>query len=139
MNNMIKRVHSNFCLISNLNETADFYEKLGFDAVVEDDAVRIKLGDFTLCLMDESKVEIQNEVGDAPRGSGLYTYIEVENVDEYYDFVKNNGLVPSSKPKTWPWGKREFAIVDPDGYKLVFFSPVKTAKKDNTKINYYEY
>lgn len=31
------------------------------------------------------------------------------------------GMKPSSEPRDWPWGRREFVLRDPDGYKLVFF------------------
>ncbi|MBI4087292.1 MAG: VOC family protein [Candidatus Liptonbacteria bacterium] len=122
---MIKRLHSNLFYASDLEKTHEFYKKLGFNAQKSDDGVRVKLGDFTLAFIDENKTTIQNESGKTPKGLGVYTYVEVDDVDNYFEFVKKNGVVPRSEPKTWPWGKREFVIKDPDGYKFVFYAPAK--------------
>ncbi len=121
---MIKRLHSNLFLVSNLKNTAEFYEKLGFSIQKTSDAVRIKIGDFTLAFMDEKQATITNESGASLKGLGIYTYIEVDDADKYYEFTKNKNI-HSTEPKTWPWGKREFVIKDPDGYKLVFYSSIK--------------
>ena len=120
MNSLIKRVHSNFYLVKDLEQTFQFYKKLGLAAEIKDDACRVKLGDFTLAFMDESKAGISNEANQTPKGIGIYTYIEVADVDEYYKAIKADG-VSGTEPKTWPWGKREFVVKDPDGYKLVFY------------------
>lgn len=122
---MLKRFHSNLFYASNLDKTAEFYQRLGFDAQKLDDTVRVKLGDFTLAFIDENKTPIQDESGIKPKGLGVFTYVEVEDVDEYFGWLKKNGVIPRTEPKTWPWGKREFVVKDPDGYKLVFYSPVK--------------
>jgi len=50
-------------------------------------------------------------------------------VDNYYQFVKIKNI-HSTEPKTWPWGKREFVVKDPDGYKLVFYSVSVVIKND---------
>lgn len=128
----IKRIHSNLIYASNLKNTAEFYRALGFDIQESADAVRIKLGDFTLAFIDENKAEIKNESGKTPKGLGIYTYIEVNDVDEYFELIKKNGIVPRTKPKTWPWGKREFVVKDPDGYKFVFYS---TSRSQSTEIS----
>lgn len=122
---MLKRIHSNLFYASDLKQTADFYKRLGFEPQQTDEAVRIKLGDFTLAFMDEHKTPIQNETGKTPRGLGIYTYIEVADVDAYYANIKSKGIEPRTEPRTWPWGKREFVVKDPDGYKFVFYSNVK--------------
>lgn len=122
---MITRIHSNLFYAKNLDETFQFYTNLGFDAKKSDDGVRIKLGDFTLAFIDENKTSIKNESGRTPKGLGIYTYIEVDDVDAHFEFIKKNGIVPRTEPKTWPWGKREFVVKDTDGYKLVFYSSVK--------------
>ena len=122
---MIKRFHSDLFFVSNLEQTAQFYEQLGFDVQRLGDQLKIKLVDFTLVLIDENKTPIQNESGMQPKGLGVYTYIEVGDVDKYFEIIKSNGIFPRTEPKTWPWGKREFVVKDPDGYKLVFYSPIR--------------
>jgi len=124
----IKRLHSNLYFVNDLEQTADFYKKLGFEIVSSDDAVRIKLGDFTLAFMDEAKVQIDKEVGMEPRGLGVFTYVEVENVDELFRNVAENDIKPSSEPTSFPWGKREFAVKDPDGFKVIFYQKLDAKK-----------
>jgi uncharacterized glyoxalase superfamily protein PhnB len=57
---------------------------------------------------------------------GVFTYIETNNVDEQFKLIINNGIKTSGEPKDWPWGKREFAVKDPDGYKIVFYSSINS-------------
>ena len=121
---MIKRLHSNLFFVKDIKQTAEFYKKLGFDVSGSEDAARIKIGDFTLAFMDESKVQIDKEAGMEPKGLGVFTYVEIDDVDKQFGLIKENGITPSSEPKDWPWGKREFAVKDPDGYKIIFYSPL---------------
>ena len=122
---MIKRLHSTLFYASDLKATTDFYRKLGFDVQESADGVRIKMGDITLAFIDENATPIKNESGVTPKGLGIYTYVEVDDADVHFMFVKENAITPRTEPKTWPWGKREFVVKDPDGYKLVFYSPAK--------------
>ncbi|MEK7174282.1 MAG: VOC family protein [Patescibacteria group bacterium] len=122
---MIRRFHSNLFYASDLGKTHEFYKQLGFDAKRLEDGVRVKLGDFTLVFIDEKKTPIQNESGKTPKGLGIYTYVEVDDVDKYFEIIKKNGITPRTEPKTWPWDKREFVVKDPDEYKLVFYSSIK--------------
>ncbi|MCL4530202.1 MAG: VOC family protein [Chloroflexi bacterium] len=122
---MIKRLHSTLFYASDLKATADFYRKCGFSAEETEDGVRVKTDDFRLYFVDEKKTLIQNESGKTPKGLGVYTYVEVDDVDQHYAQIKQNGIVPRTEPKTWPWGKREFVVKDPDEYKIVFYSLVK--------------
>jgi catechol 2,3-dioxygenase-like lactoylglutathione lyase family enzyme len=121
---MIKRLHSNLFFVKDIKRTAEFYKKLGFEVSESEDAARIKIGDFTLAFMDESKVQIDKEAGMEPKGIGIFTYVETDDVDGQFKFIKENGITPSSEPKDWPWGKREFAVKDPDGYKIIFYSSI---------------
>jgi catechol 2,3-dioxygenase-like lactoylglutathione lyase family enzyme len=122
---MIKRLHSTLFYASDLKATADFYRKLSFDMHETSDGVQVKTSDFRLYFVDEKKTPIQNESGKTPKGLGIFTYVEVDDVDQHYEFVKKNGVIPRTEPKTWPWGKREFVVKDPDGYKIVFYSPAQ--------------
>jgi catechol 2,3-dioxygenase-like lactoylglutathione lyase family enzyme len=107
--------------VKDLVQTSEFYKKLGFEIISSDDTIRIKLGDFTLEFMDEAKVRIDKEAGMKPKGLGVFTYVEVDNVDEQYEFVVGNNVKPSSEPTSFPWGRREFAVKDPDGFKIIFY------------------
>lgn len=105
-------------------KTAEFYKALGFEFDKnEPDHVSIHLGDFWMDFHPqdkEDKPDFQKEAVLEPKGAGLFLYIKVNNVDEYYKEILSRGLKPSSEPRDWPWGNREFVIRDPDGYKLVF-------------------
>lgn len=117
---MIKRLHSTLFYVSDLKATADFYRKLGFEAEEAADGVRVKSGDFRLYFVDEKTTPIQNESGKTPKGLGIYTYVEVDDVDQHFEFVKQNGITPRTEPKTWPWGKREFVVRTPMDTRLFF-------------------
>src|SRR3989344_4733550 len=119
---MIKRLHSTLFYTNDIKATAKFYEQLGFTVEKGADTVKIKLGDFRLVFTNEHTTLIQNESGAEPKGLGIFTYVEVADVDAYWDWLKKKGVRASTKPRDWPWGKREFVVKDPDGYKLVFYS-----------------
>jgi Uncharacterized protein conserved in bacteria len=48
-------------------------------------------------------------------GEGVYLTIEVENVDEVYQQIRNKGISIEVEIRDEPWGDRHFAIVDPNG------------------------
>ena len=122
---MIKRLHSSLFFVENINTTKDFYKNVGFSVEGDDTTLRIVLGDFRLAFMLDGAGEIEVNAKGKERGVGMFTYIEVNDVDEHYKTLVNKGISTSSEPKNWPWGKREYAVKDPDGYALVFYSPVK--------------
>lgn len=59
-----------------------------------------------------------------PHGAGVLIYIEVDDVDAYHAEVKGRGAEPRYEPKTQFYGIRDFGIEDPDGYRLIFHTPV---------------
>jgi catechol 2,3-dioxygenase-like lactoylglutathione lyase family enzyme len=48
-------------------------------------------------------------------GKGVYLTIEVENVDEVYEEMKEKGIAIEIEIRDEPWGDRHFAILDPNG------------------------
>jgi len=48
-------------------------------------------------------------------GKGVYLTIEVENVDEIYEQLKDKGIQMEIEIRDEPWGDRHFAIKDPNG------------------------
>lgn len=105
--------------------SADFYGQLGFIVTKRSPGhSTVRLNWFKIDLIGqagEQKEEFKDEALAEPKGSGIYIDCSVANVDEYYEGVVANGMKPSSEPRDWPWGNREFVLRDPDGYKLVFF------------------
>ena len=121
----MKSVAGIVCYVKDVNKTAKFYEALGFQFDKrEPDHVSIRLNWFWIDFHPqdkEDKPDFQKEANLSHKGAGLFLYISVENVDEFYNGLLAKSLKPSSEPRDWPWGNREFVIRDPDGYKLVIF------------------
>lgn len=128
----MKSISGLLYVVEDLDKTADFYKSLGFDIKEQtDNYIKVYLNWFWIEFVAKDKVEktLFQKVSDtedtANKGAGVFLEISVDNVDEFYEGVVKKGLKPSSEPKDWPWGRREFVIRDPDGYKLVFFSKIK--------------
>lgn len=121
----LKSIAGIVCHVKDMQKTAAFYEALGFQfSKRESDHISIRLNWFWIDfhLQDkEDKPEFIKEANLSNKGAGLYLYISVDDVDDCYKDLLSKGLKPSSEPRDWPWGNREFVIRDPDGYKLVFF------------------
>jgi catechol 2,3-dioxygenase-like lactoylglutathione lyase family enzyme len=121
----LKSVSGFTLYVKDLDVSADFYETLGFKVEKQEEGhAFVRLNWFTIDLVDqmkENKSEFQKEAGSEPKGSGIFINISVGDVDEYYKKVVDKGFKPSSQPRDWPWGNREFVLRDPDGYKLVMF------------------
>ena len=104
--------------------SAAFYKKLGFRIGKPLGAmIHATLGEIAFTLLDQKRATFQQ---DAPRtkGAGVFFCIKVQSVDGLYRSLVKKGLRPSSAPHDWPWGNREFAIKDPDGYRIVFYQPL---------------
>ena len=112
--------------MQDIARTAEFYEALGFRVGERrDDCLKIYLNWFWMqfnTIGSEAKEEFLKEAQAEPKGAGLYVNIAVDDADEFYKAVLAAGIKPSSEPRDWPWGNREFALRDPDGYKLIFFA-----------------
>ena len=115
--------------VKDLDITSDFYEKLGFRAGKRDEhSLTYYLNWFWIefVLIAPAKGTIfEKEAFASPKGSGAYIAVSVDDVDEYYQKLISEGIKPSSEPRDWDWGRREFVLRDPDGYKLVFFKKIK--------------
>lgn len=58
-------------------------------------------------------------------GAGVLFYLRVEDVDAYYATIKDRGAEPILTPTSQFYGIREFPVADPDGYQLMFYTPIK--------------
>lgn len=56
---------------------------------------------------------------DRPKGEGFRIYcLTRQNVDQLAADIQARGGKLAHKPSDQPWGTRDFAIVDPDGFKI---------------------
>jgi catechol 2,3-dioxygenase-like lactoylglutathione lyase family enzyme len=111
--------------VKDMTKTSKFYKDLGFTVTQDDpDHLSVRLNWFWMDFHPqdkEDKPDFQKEANLDHKGGGLFLYISVDDVDAAYQELLDKGYKPSSEPKDWPWGNREFVIRDPDGYKLVLF------------------
>ena len=124
----LKSVSSILLYVSNPEKSRHFYQDLGFlESKSAGDVQEVRLNWFKIQLVDKNSAqgnpEFEKEALAEPKGSGLYIYVSVENVDGFYNELKSKGIKTSSEPRDWPWGNREFVVRDQDGYKLVFYQP----------------
>ena len=87
------------------------------------------------CQLERDGVSLmfmQNAHVGAPHATATQ-YIRVDDVDALWDSLKNR--VPAEwGPQLMPYGMREFAIKDPDGYYLSFGAPVALAGEQGDKL-----
>lgn len=122
----LKSVSGYGCYVADIDKTAAFYEALGFRIGEKTkEHLKVYLNWFAIDFIaaeHETKEEFLAEAHASPKGAGMYINIQVADVDEFYKGILERGMKPSSHPRDWPWGNREFVLRDPDGYKLVFFT-----------------
>lgn len=62
---------------------------------------------------------------DRVKGVGFRLYCEsTQDLDGIAQQIKDNGGQLVDEPKDQPWGARDFAVADPDGYKITISSGV---------------
>ena len=136
---MLKKLDALMFYVSDVKSTLEFYQTLGFKTSYSgSDPGIASLNKLDLFFYSASWAnDDPDELTDAmmkPKGSGLYIYIRVQNIDEYFKTLKTKSLTPSSKPRNWPWGNREFVVRDPDKFKLVFYGPIKEKSNSTAKL-----
>jgi catechol 2,3-dioxygenase-like lactoylglutathione lyase family enzyme len=63
----------------------------------------------------------RGRLGLLQRAAGrFHVELEVDDLDGFYDQVRQAGIEPKRPPVRHPWGERDFQVVDPDGFVLEF-------------------
>ena len=102
-----------------IDETRKFYtEVLGFGITFENDF-------YLLMHTPDRSAELgfllpnhpsQKKIFQTPfEGQGVYLTIEVDDVDDMYLEIREQGIPIEVELRDEPWGDRHFAIVDPNG------------------------
>jgi len=109
--------------VKDIKGSRDFYvKKLGFKKTYGDnDYVSVKASNgITIGLHNASKKTV--------KPSDSEYYFRVDDVDVWYDRLRNKGVTFSQRPKDQPWGDRTAYFKDPDGYQLALRGPLASKK-----------
>jgi catechol 2,3-dioxygenase-like lactoylglutathione lyase family enzyme len=113
------------CYVKDLSKSAEFYEALGFRRGKEEpDRITFYVNWFFVTFIaqdQEADADLQKEAELPDKGSGLFLYVKVDDVEAFHKAVLSKGMKPDTEPQARPSGNREFVLRDPDGYKLAFF------------------
>jgi len=114
--------------ISDMKKSVDFYSKIPNFKIVYGGSD----SQFTSFLIDDASksylnLRINEVSAEATHWSRIIFY--VDDVDELFDYMENDETISrlgnlESKPVDAAWGERFFHILDPDGYKLSFATPI---------------
>jgi Predicted lactoylglutathione lyase len=114
----IKAVSGLTISVKSLKKTVTFYEALGFECRKQD-AMHATL--YSNWFWIDCLLIGKDPRATAEKGDGVLTYLSVENVDEFYDYLVKRKIKPATKPQDQSWGNHEFILRDPDGHNLVIF------------------
>lgn len=73
-------------------------------------------GEIEVLAISPGKVVVQPD--------GFEVAIEVEDVDDLYQYVKEKKVSIRGEIADKPWGQRTFSVNDPNGIKLIFFAEI---------------
>ncbi|HEY0059010.1 MAG TPA: VOC family protein [Flavisolibacter sp.] len=112
--------------VNDLQATINFYTKLGFTVT---DEVTISEGEKVFALMTNggvtfmfqtfASIENKHPMVSRADGGSLLLYISVDNIRQYYDYVKEHVTVLTGLEKTF-YGATEFSLCDNNNYLLTF-------------------
>ena len=74
-------------------------------------------------------IELQQQITEKPSNEHFRIIFHTEDVDALYYYLRNDDNVSSlgkfeTKPMDAEWGERFFQMQDPDGYPIVFATPL---------------
>jgi uncharacterized glyoxalase superfamily protein PhnB len=116
--------------VADLEKSAAWYrDAVGFEITQRHErdgklrAVGLKAGNVRILLNQEDGAKGWERV----KGEGMsLQFVTDGSVDEVAERIKSTGYTIDLEPADMPWGVRMFRLKDPDGFKLVFSSPLKS-------------
>jgi PhnB protein len=118
--------------VDDVGRAVAFYKQLGFHSHLEikgpnDKLVRaiLQIGSgFLIHVMPTHALPEEGEHGlmieRGPRGLGVILYVDVNDLDTFYNAARKAGVHLMYTPRDEPWGDRTFRFVDPFGYDWCF-------------------
>ena len=119
------QVTSVFMYVKDIRKSLEFYNEIVGAEITQIHAesegapislVILKLGAFTVMLPPQDPHS--DDFQDARVGIGMHLQLRVDDVDGFYAHCLDEGAIlsVSGEPTDQPWGWREFALKDPDGF-----------------------
>lgn len=114
--------------VHGIQETISFYQKLGFQVQAKNpdtdnpDFVLMTCGNVTVMFQTFDSLGEQLPIIKKEKGSSLLLYIQMKNIGEYYEKIKDEVKVYKELEETF-YGALEFSIVDNNQYLLTFAEP----------------
>ena len=113
-------------LVSDMKKSVDFYSKIPNFKIVYGGTD----SQFTSFLIEDttkSYLNLKLNETHLPDFGRIIFY--VDNVDELFTYMENDETISvlgklESKPQDATWGERFFHVLDPDGYKMSFATPI---------------
>jgi len=105
--------------VPDLQRSSVFYrDVLGFsiETMGHPGWLRYRLGACTIMAGECRDAVPPAELGD----HSYFAYLQVDDVDRYYQSIRASGVVICKPLRDEPWGVREFGVVTADGHRIMF-------------------
>ena len=79
-----------------------------------------------LLLVPEANAPYPTQVKDT--GISLSFLVRTETIDDMAARMEASGVEIEEGPVDRPWNTRDIVVIDPDGFRLVFFEPIDTTR-----------
>ena len=122
----VSKISAVTLLVSNMKRSVDFYSKIPDFKIVYGGAE----AQFTSFLIDNAVKSYLNLKLNKTHSTDFGRIIfYTDDVDELFAYMQDDKIISElgkfeSKPEDAVWGERFFHVLDPDGYKLSFATPL---------------
>ena len=122
----VSKISAVTLLVSNMKRSVDFYSKIPDFKIVYGGSE----AQFTSFLIDDKVKSYLNLKLNKTHSTDFGRIIfYTDDVDELFAYMQDDKIISElgkfeSKPEDAVWGERFFHVLDPDGYKLSFATPL---------------
>ena len=122
----VSKISAVTLLVSNIKRSVDFYSKIPDFKIVYGGSE----AQFTSFLIDNAVKSYLNLKLNKTHSTDFGRIIfYTDDVDELFAYMQDDKIISElgkfeSKPEDAVWGERFFHVLDPDGYKLSFATPL---------------
>lgn len=119
--------------VTDMERSIAFYQdQLGFDVpmILRDPQGKaqhaiLNRGNAMLMIGPEMASAEKPALSTTPKGFGVELYVNLTEIDNYYEQVRSKGVTIREELKDQFWGDRTFSLDDPDGYHLTFAKNIR--------------